>query len=265
MNNDKYIVYIYIYIYTYAELVELHDVRHRGEAEAGVEGVAARRHDLHELVGELLDEDLFNCLLLLYYYCLMCYYVCISCLVFLFELLDEDERAHEDVGVVQVLPELLQGARIADLLEEVAYALGAEGRVLALVDLLHGGRHRRLILRLKHDVDNLHAGAALSLLLRRLDAAGGVVRRGVAAKTAAAEASHLVRLNVAVVGGLDVHRGDAAGGGRGPARAASRRKRAQGRARGQRSEGGAIVGGGGGLRRHTTAELAGLRADGLRA
>jgi hypothetical protein len=40
-----------------AQLVELHDRGHGGEDEAGVQGVAGGRHSLHNLVGQLLDED----------------------------------------------------------------------------------------------------------------------------------------------------------------------------------------------------------------
>mmetsp|Transcript_36598 Transcript_36598/g.79886 ORF Transcript_36598/g.79886 Transcript_36598/m.79886 type:complete len:369 (-) Transcript_36598:272-1378(-) len=134
------------------ELVQLHDLRHGGEAEASIEGVTARAHDLDQLLGQLLHED---------------------------------EGADEDVRILEVPPEILLDVGVADLLEEVAHTLRTDAAV-ALVDLAHCGCHRGLVLRFEHDVHNLHALLAGTLLLRGHHAACGHLGIGVAPATASA-------------------------------------------------------------------------------
>ena len=73
-----------------ANLVELHHRGHGGEDADGVEAVAVGLHHRDDLVGQLLHED---------------------------------ERADEDVGLLDVLLELLEVGLVAQLLEDVARAL----------------------------------------------------------------------------------------------------------------------------------------------
>eukprot|EP00959_Pyramimonas_sp_CCMP1952_P262390 5486425-Pyramimonas_sp.AAC.1 len=88
-----------------AELVELHHLWHGREAQARVQAIAVRLHDLDQLLGELLHED---------------------------------ERAHEDVGALEVLLQLLLHAGVTDLFQEIAHTLRAHALV-GLVDLAHRG------------------------------------------------------------------------------------------------------------------------------
>ena len=112
------------------DLVETHHLGHGGEDEDGIELVAQRLDDVGDLLGELLDED---------------------------------ERSDEDVGILDVLLELLVGLVVAKLLEEVADAL--DGHVVgAGVDALDGAGHGGLVLRFEDDVDDLHDGAIAGIL-----------------------------------------------------------------------------------------------------
>ena len=113
-----------------ADLVEAHHLGHRGEDEDGIELIAQRLDDVGDLLGQLLDED---------------------------------EGTDEDVGLLDVLLELLVGGVVAELLEEVADAL--DGHVLrAGVDALDGAGHGGLVLRFQDDVDDLHDGPIAGIL-----------------------------------------------------------------------------------------------------
>mmetsp|Transcript_54202 Transcript_54202/g.128743 ORF Transcript_54202/g.128743 Transcript_54202/m.128743 type:complete len:620 (-) Transcript_54202:301-2160(-) len=113
-----------------ANLVEAHHVRHGGEDEHGVKLVAQRRHHLNNLLSELLHED---------------------------------ERADEDVGRLDVGLERLERRGVAQLLEEVPHRLDTHV-VLASVDALARHGHRRLVLRLEHNVHNLELLAPVDVL-----------------------------------------------------------------------------------------------------
>mmetsp|Transcript_40129 Transcript_40129/g.94450 ORF Transcript_40129/g.94450 Transcript_40129/m.94450 type:complete len:321 (-) Transcript_40129:467-1429(-) len=141
-----------------SNLVHLHHIRHGWEAQAGIEAVTHRVHNLHKLVSELLHKD---------------------------------ERADEDVGCLHVSLQLLHCLRVADLLKQVAHALCAEG-TLALVDLLHRRCHARLVLGLEDNVHDLNQLATLALLLSGDHSALRLVRCSVATEaTAASEADNL--------------------------------------------------------------------------
>lgn len=108
------------------ELVELHHRGHRREDEARVERVARGADRLDDLLGQLLDED---------------------------------ERADEEVGRGDVGLERRVRRRVAELLEQVADDLDAD-LVVVRVDLLHRSAERRLVLCLEDDVDDLELDAA---------------------------------------------------------------------------------------------------------
>merc|ERR1719421_2763284 len=105
-------------------------------------------------------------------------------------LLDEDERADEDVRLLDVLLEGRGVRRVAELLEQVADALAGDARVLVVVDGLDGRGHRRLVLAFQNDVDDLQRGSRSSgvllggLVQLRADAA--VLRRASRKHAAAA-------------------------------------------------------------------------------
>ena len=72
--------------------------------------------------------------------------------------LHKDEGADEDVRVGDVLLELLEVARVAQLLKDVSGALDRHIG-LARVDALARGREGRLVLRFQHHVHHLEDGA----------------------------------------------------------------------------------------------------------
>ena len=112
-----------------AELVEPHDRGHGGEDQARVERVTEGRDHLDDLLGELLDED---------------------------------ERADEDVGALHILLQHGEVLGVAELLEEVAGHLEAHLVVVGVEGVDRRGE-RGLVLGLEHDVDNLDHGAAFGV------------------------------------------------------------------------------------------------------
>ena len=112
-----------------AELVEPHDRGHGGEDQARVERVTEGRDHLDDLLGELLDED---------------------------------ERADEDVGALHILLQHGEVLGVAELLEEVAGHLEAHLVVVGVEGVDRRGECG-LVLGLEHDVDNLDHGAAFGV------------------------------------------------------------------------------------------------------
>mmetsp|Transcript_3229 Transcript_3229/g.10853 ORF Transcript_3229/g.10853 Transcript_3229/m.10853 type:complete len:521 (+) Transcript_3229:2840-4402(+) len=111
------------------ELVQSHDLRHGREDQARIQVVAARGDNVHNLLGELFDED---------------------------------QRSDEDVGRLDILLERSQVVGVTQLFEQVTNNLNAH-LVVRLVNLRNRGRERGLVLRLQHDVHNLNHDATLSL------------------------------------------------------------------------------------------------------
>mmetsp|Transcript_12214 Transcript_12214/g.26548 ORF Transcript_12214/g.26548 Transcript_12214/m.26548 type:complete len:487 (+) Transcript_12214:1024-2484(+) len=113
-----------------SNLVQPHDLGHTRENEHGVELIPQGRDHLTD---------------------------------FLRQFLHKDERTDENIGISNVLLELLEGVLVTELLEEVPDALDRHA-VAARVDALGGGRHGALVLRLKDDVDDLHRRSAPNVL-----------------------------------------------------------------------------------------------------
>mmetsp|Transcript_74674 Transcript_74674/g.164876 ORF Transcript_74674/g.164876 Transcript_74674/m.164876 type:complete len:683 (+) Transcript_74674:2564-4612(+) len=153
-----------------AQLVLFHHLGHGGEAQAGIQLVATRLYDLHQLLCQFLYED---------------------------------QGTNKDVGIVQILGQLLFALGTSDLLQQISHALHADG-ARGLVDLSDGCGHRRLILRLQHNVDDLHELSAFPLLLAGHHTACRDVGLGVAAEGAARDACHHLILPIRSIHGLHV-------------------------------------------------------------
>mmetsp|Transcript_28419 Transcript_28419/g.47713 ORF Transcript_28419/g.47713 Transcript_28419/m.47713 type:complete len:652 (+) Transcript_28419:1252-3207(+) len=115
-----------------AELVHLHHLWHGREHQHGVHAVAVGRYHLHNLIGELLDED---------------------------------EGGDKHVGLGAVSLELLEVGLAAEFLEKVAGNLEAKVFVVR-VDGFHRGGERRLVLSLQYDVHELDHSAAVNIVRR---------------------------------------------------------------------------------------------------
>mmetsp|Transcript_17534 Transcript_17534/g.48843 ORF Transcript_17534/g.48843 Transcript_17534/m.48843 type:complete len:660 (+) Transcript_17534:2749-4728(+) len=113
-----------------AQLVQLHDRRHRREDEAGIQLLACGAHHRGDLLSQLLNEN---------------------------------QGADEDVGSLHILLERLHVVGITELFQQVSHHLKADLIVLG-VDVLHGVGQGGLVLGLKHHVHHLHAHAVALVL-----------------------------------------------------------------------------------------------------
>mmetsp|Transcript_15139 Transcript_15139/g.43048 ORF Transcript_15139/g.43048 Transcript_15139/m.43048 type:complete len:671 (-) Transcript_15139:57-2069(-) len=124
-----------------SKLVQLHHRRHRREDQARVEGVTSRRHSLDNFIGQLLNED---------------------------------ERPDKDVGRRHIVLKRLEVAGVTQLLQQVAHDLHTK-LPPGVVNPVHRSRQRGLVLRLEHDIHDLHLGTTVCL---GHDAAGLRVHAG---------------------------------------------------------------------------------------